>query len=119
MCGRKDDFYIPVHGEIFQKIRECIESGSVASTVGLQNVFAKHPALANFGRGQYLAELAGSVISGVNAPEYYHFTTGHNFFLSSFQLFLRTTRRDHCRDHGVIKDVVRKVGVGTVVAVRH
>lgn len=66
----EDDFFVPVHGEIFGKIQELIESGRVASPVALKNLFDKHPALEKLGGAGYLADLAGSVVSALNAADY-------------------------------------------------
>jgi len=67
---KEDDFFVPVHGEIFGRIQEYIEKGLQASPVSLKNLFDKHPSLEKLGGAQYLAELAGSVVSTVNTVDY-------------------------------------------------
>ncbi|CAB4139745.1 DnaB Replicative DNA helicase [uncultured Caudovirales phage] len=67
---KEEDFYTPIHGEIFAKIQEFIEAGRVASPVALKNLFDKHPSLENLGGAVYMADLASNMVSVINATDY-------------------------------------------------
>jgi replicative DNA helicase len=65
-----DDFAHRVHGSIFSAMGSIIGNGGVASPVTLYSYFADDPALKQFGGGQYIAILAASAVSVLNAPFY-------------------------------------------------
>ena len=67
---RPNHFYNPVHGRIFEAITKFVERGQDASPITLKNFFEKDADLSHVGGGQYLADLAGSVISVVNVYDY-------------------------------------------------
>lgn len=67
---RGEDFFHPVHGEIFEKIREVVMSGGTASPVTLKPHFENHPDLKDLGGASYLTELMQSAITTINNPEY-------------------------------------------------
>ena len=67
---RAEHFYNPVHGRIYDAIAKFIERGQDASPITLKNFFERDADLSHVGGGQYLADLAGSVISVVNTTDY-------------------------------------------------
>jgi replicative DNA helicase len=67
---RPEHFYNPVHGRIYEAIAKFVERGQDASPITLKNYFEKDADLAHVGGGQYLADLAASVISVVNVADY-------------------------------------------------
>src|SRR5262252_5038875 len=72
------------HGKIYTAIGKLIERGSLANAVTLKNYFEQGgpegaATLAELGGTQYLAKLAGSVVTVVNAVDYAR--TVHDLFL--------------------------------------
>jgi replicative DNA helicase len=67
---RTDHFFIPAHSRIYDAIVKMIDRGQNASPVTLKNYFEKDQELGDVGGAAYLAELAASVISVANAPDY-------------------------------------------------
>lgn len=63
-------FYNAVHGRIYEAIVKFIERGQDASPLTLKNYFEKDADLSHVGGGQYLADLAASVISVLNVEDY-------------------------------------------------
>ena len=63
-------FFGPVHGRIFGAIVNFIERGQVANPVTLKAYFERDPDLAAVGGSGYLADLAASVVTVVNAEDY-------------------------------------------------
>jgi replicative DNA helicase len=59
-----------VHGRIFGAIAKLIERGQIANPVTLKNLFDQDGALAEIGGAQYLARLATSVVTIINAEDY-------------------------------------------------
>ena len=59
-----------VHGRIFSACGKLIERGQVANPVTLKNLFDQDGALAEIGGAAYLARLAASVITIINAEDY-------------------------------------------------
>ncbi len=74
--GRVSEFLEPahfgnaVHGRIFGAIGKLIERGQIANRVTLQNLFDQDGALADIGGAQYLARLAESAVTVINAADY-------------------------------------------------
>lgn len=64
---KAEDFFLPVHGEIFEKIHELVDQGKNASPVALKSYFQGHP---NIEDPAYLVSLAANVISTVNTVDY-------------------------------------------------
>jgi replicative DNA helicase len=62
--------YEPVHGRIFEACQKLIERGQIATPVTLRTYFENDDALADVGGAQYLARLAGSAITIINAEDY-------------------------------------------------
>jgi len=67
---RAEHFYNSVHGRIYEAIAKFIERGQDASPATLKSFFEKDDDLSNVGGGQYLSDLAGSVISVLNIEDY-------------------------------------------------
>jgi len=67
---RPEHFYNAVHGRIYEAIAKFVERGQDASPITLKNYFEKDADLSHVGGGQYLSDLAGSVISVVNVADY-------------------------------------------------
>ncbi|MCE9507724.1 MAG: replicative DNA helicase [Alphaproteobacteria bacterium] len=67
---RAEHFYNPVHGRIYDAIAKFIERGQDASPITLKNFFEKDADLSHVGGGQYLSDLASSVISVANVADY-------------------------------------------------
>jgi replicative DNA helicase len=67
---KPDHFFIPAHRRIFKAIEKLIERGQTASPVTLKSYFEKDEGLTGVGGAEYLAELASSVITVINAEDY-------------------------------------------------
>lgn len=63
-------FYDPVHARIFEAICKLIQRGLLASPVTLKNYFDRDEGLAEIGGTQYLARLAASATTVINAEFY-------------------------------------------------
>jgi len=66
----EEHFYDPVHGRIYGAINTLINRGQIADPKTLRGLFESDPALASLGGAQYLADLAGSIITVVNVEDY-------------------------------------------------
>ncbi len=67
---RPEHFAEAVHGRIFAAIAKLMERGQLANPVTLKNLFDQDGALAEIGGAQYLARLAASVVTIINAEDY-------------------------------------------------
>src|SRR3984957_19543693 len=65
-----DHFYDPVHGRIYEAISTLVNRGQIADPKTLRGLFENDPALVSLGGAQYLADLAASVITIINAEDY-------------------------------------------------
>jgi replicative DNA helicase len=63
-------FAEPVHQRVYGAIRTLIERAQIANPVTLKNMFDQDGALAEIGGAQYLARLAASVVTIINAQDY-------------------------------------------------
>lgn len=63
-------FYVPAHQRIYEAIIKMTERGQTASPVTLKDYFNDDPDLVELGGANYLAELAGSIMSVVNVEDY-------------------------------------------------
>lgn len=74
--GRVAEFLLPehfanaVHGRIYAAIGKLVDRGQLASPVTLKNLFDQDGALAEIGGAQYLARLAASAVTIINAESY-------------------------------------------------
>lgn len=67
---RPEHFFLPVHQRIFTAVSQFIDRGQTASPVTLKGYFEKDEDLTDLGGAGYLADLAGSIISVINARDY-------------------------------------------------
>ncbi len=65
-----DHFADPVHGRIYAACGNLIQKGQIASPVTLKTYFEHDGGLAEIGGTNYLAQLAASVVSIINAEDY-------------------------------------------------
>ncbi|MET4805130.1 replicative DNA helicase [Limibacillus sp. MBR-115] len=65
-----EHFADPGHNRIFAACKRLIERGQLATPVTLKNYFEQAEELSEVGGAQYLAKLAGSVVSIINASDY-------------------------------------------------
>ena len=76
---RPEHFADERHGRIFDACAKLIQRGTIANPVTLKNYFEQDNTLADIGGAQYLARLAGSVVTVINAVDYAR--TIHDLFL--------------------------------------
>jgi len=67
---RGDHFVLPEHGRIYDACALLIERGQIADPVTLKRYFEQDAGLADIGGPAYLAELAESAVTVINAGEY-------------------------------------------------
>jgi replicative DNA helicase len=67
---RPEHFSDPTHGRIYEAISQLIMRNHIADPITLKEYFDRDNTLAEVGGGQYLAELAASVISIINTEDY-------------------------------------------------
>ena len=67
---RPEHFADPVHERIYEACGKLIERGQIASPVTLKNYFDQDGELQDIGGAQYLARLAGSSVTIINAADY-------------------------------------------------
>src|SRR5579863_8518997 len=67
---KPEHFAEGVHGRIFAAIAKLMERGQLANPVTLKNLFDQDGALAEIGGAQYLARIASSVVTIINAEDY-------------------------------------------------
>ena len=65
-----ENFYQPIHGRIYDAVLKLVERGQMANPVTLKHFFENDDALADIGGAQYLARLAGSTVTIINAEDY-------------------------------------------------
>ena len=65
-----EHFFLPVHGRIYDAVLRMIERGQIANPVTLKHYFERDEALEEAGGGRYLARLAGSAVTVINAEHY-------------------------------------------------
>jgi replicative DNA helicase len=76
---RPEHFFQPIHGRIYDAAQRIVERGQRADPVTLKHYFESDDALADIGGAQYLARLAGSAVTIINAEDYGR--TVHDLFL--------------------------------------
>ncbi|HXQ53212.1 MAG TPA: DnaB-like helicase N-terminal domain-containing protein, partial [Stellaceae bacterium] len=67
---KAEHFAEGVHGRIFAAIAKLVERGQIANPVTLKNLFDQDGALGEVGGAQYLARLAASAVTIINAENY-------------------------------------------------
>ena len=65
-----DHFFLPVHGRIYAAVLHMVGRREIANPVTLKTFFENDEALKEAGGGQYLARLAGSAVTVINAEHY-------------------------------------------------
>lgn len=65
-----EHFFLPVHGRIFEAVLRMVERGQLANPVTLKHYFENDSALEEAGGARYLARLAGSAVTVINAEHY-------------------------------------------------
>jgi len=65
-----DQFYIPVHGRIFEAIKALTDRGSVANPLTLKAFFQEDEALSDVGGPSYLSGLLASAATVINIADY-------------------------------------------------
>lgn len=70
---RAEHFFAPVHQRIFDAVSKMVDRGQNADPVTLKPYFEKDAELEERGGAQYLADLAASVVTVINAPNYAKF----------------------------------------------
>ncbi|WP_142848700.1 replicative DNA helicase [Telmatospirillum sp. J64-1] len=67
---RPEHFADPAHARIFDACGKLINRGQIANPVTLKTILEQDQALAEIGGTHYLAQLAGSVVTIINAEDY-------------------------------------------------
>jgi replicative DNA helicase len=67
---RAEHFYLPVHARIYGAVEQLVERGQIANPITLKTFFEKDEALLEIGGADYLARLASSAATIINAGEY-------------------------------------------------
>jgi len=67
---KPEHFYLPVHGKIYESVLALVTKGQIADPVRLKPYFESEESLADVGGAQYLARLAASAASIINARDY-------------------------------------------------
>lgn len=67
---RAEQFFMPVHQRIYDAIVKLVDRGQQATPVTLKNYFETDADLNDVGGAGYLADLAASVVSVINAADY-------------------------------------------------
>src|ERR1700746_513568 len=67
---RPDHFADALHGRIYESAGKLIERGQIANALTLKTLFDQDPALIEHGGAAYLARLAASVVTIINAEDY-------------------------------------------------
>jgi replicative DNA helicase len=67
---KPEHFFLPVHGRIYDAIGRLVDRGQIANPVTLKHMFEGDAALSDAGGAQYLARLAGSAVTIINAQHY-------------------------------------------------
>ncbi|MFQ5784742.1 MAG: replicative DNA helicase [Alphaproteobacteria bacterium] len=76
---RPEHFFHQIHGRIYEAVLRIVERGQRADPVTLKHYFEADEALADIGGAQYLARLAGSVVTIIDAGDYGR--TVHDLYL--------------------------------------
>ena len=67
---RPEHFALPQHGKIYEAVGKLVERGQLANPVTLKRFFEQDEALSDVGGPAYLAELASTAVTVINAAEY-------------------------------------------------
>jgi replicative DNA helicase len=67
---RPEHFFDPLHGRVFEAVATLVARGQIANPVTLKTSFDQDEAFAELGGAGYLARLAGSAVTVLNAHDY-------------------------------------------------
>jgi len=102
---RADQFFAPVHQRIYDAITKMVDRGQNADPVTLTPYFEKDAELEERGGAQYLQDLAASVVTVINAPNYARFirdmhtrreliSVGNDLVNNAFEADIDTSAQD-------------------------
>ncbi len=104
---RAEHFYDPAHQRIFGAIAKMVERGQIANPVTLKAYFDNDPELAPDGGASYLAQLAGNVVTVVNAGDYGK--TIHDLFLRRQLIEVGTDMVNEAYQHDLDVDAMDQI----------
>ncbi len=105
---RPQHFYDPGHQKIFEAIAKLIERGQVANPVTLKAYFENDPQFAaDGGGGAYLAQLAGGVVTVINAADYGK--TIHDLFLRRQLIEVGTDMVNEAYEHDLDSGAIDQI----------
>jgi replicative DNA helicase len=67
---RPEHFADPIHGRIFESTSKLLERGQIADPITLRVFFEQDGSISDIGGTRYLAEIASSMVSVINAADY-------------------------------------------------
>jgi replicative DNA helicase len=102
-----EHFALGVHGRIFAAVTRLIERGQIANPVTLKGLFDQDEALAEIGGAQYLARLATSVVTIINAEDYGR--TIHDLFLRRQLIAIGEDTVNNAYKHDLEDDAARQI----------
>lgn len=102
---KPDHFFAPVHQRIYDAVVKLVDRGQNADPVTLAPYFEKDAELAERGGAKYLSDLAASVVTVINAPNYARFirdmhtrreliSIGNDLVNTSFEADIDTSAQD-------------------------
>ena len=95
-CLEPDHFSLSVHGRIYDAVMHFVGRREIANPVTRRAYFENDVALKEAGGGQYLARLAGSAVTVINAEHYGRAV--HDLYLRRQLIFLAEDIRDAAFD---------------------
>ena len=104
---RPDHFADPVHGRIYSAAARLIEAGQIADPVTLKDFFEQDGSLAEIGGTQYLAQLAGSVVTFINAGDYGR--TIYDRHLRRALIDIAQDIAERAYDYDIDEDAIRQI----------
>jgi replicative DNA helicase len=102
-----EHFALGVHGRIYAAITRLIERGQIANPVTLKGLFDQDEALAEIGGAQYLARLATSVVTIINAEDYGR--TIHDLHLRRQLIAIGEDTVNNAYKHDLEEDAARQI----------
>ena len=104
---RPDHFADPAHGRIYSAAARLIEAGQIADPVTLKDFFEQDGSLAEIGGTQYLAQLAGSVVTFINAGDYGR--TIYDRHLRRALIDIAQDIAERAYDYDIDEDAIRQI----------
>jgi replicative DNA helicase len=102
-----EHFVLGVHGRIYAAVTRLIERGQIANPVTLKGLFDQDEALAEIGGAQYLARLATSVVTIINAEDYGR--TIHDLYLRRQLIVIGEDTVNDAYKHDLEEDAARQI----------